>query len=81
MQLGKQTDISSADKHMLKTGKRRLLTGMPQDADTQELRVCTHTSVSTCAPARPDPAGLELQLSERLSSECHLIRKAGDLQG
>lgn len=52
MQLGKQTDISSADRHMLKTGKRRILTGMPHDADTQGLRVCMHTCVSTCAPAR-----------------------------
>lgn len=35
MQLGKQTDISSADKHMLKTSKRRILTGIPHDANTQ----------------------------------------------
>lgn len=35
MQLGKQTDISSADKHMLKTSERRRLNGIPHE--------CKHT--------------------------------------
>lgn len=46
-QLGKQTDINSADKHMLRMSDRRRLNGMPYECKHAErLRVRAHTHVS-----------------------------------
>lgn len=58
MQLGKQTDIGSADKHMLKRSERRRLNGIPHEQDAGWLGVqgvCVHIRVSTRAPTKGQP--------------------------
>lgn len=52
--LGKQTDLSSADKHMLKTSERKRLNGIPYDCKHAEwgcecVCVCMYMCVSTHA--------------------------------
>lgn len=89
MQLGKQTDISPADKHMLKRSERRRLSGIPHECKHAGWcggRVCLHMCVSTrahnerlgTARARARAA---MRSCKTHCSECHLIGNASDLEG
>lgn len=56
MQLGKQTEISSADKHVLKTGERRKWNRIPHECKHAEwlgcVRMCVSTRAHSDRPAR-----------------------------
>lgn len=71
--LGKQTDLSSADKHILKTSERKRLNGIPHDCKHAEwgceyvhvhARVWAHMHTMKGLP-QPE-RGPELQLNEKL---------------